>query len=69
MKYYLEKINQQFKVYIGHWSNWSMVFENKGSLRYHALWAYTGISALALVLDKIPLPDVQALVKHRNATS
>ena len=61
-----------------------MVFENKGSLRYHALWAYTGISALALVLDKIPLPDVQALgvvlgplggviladiVKHRNATS
>lgn len=61
-----------------------MVFENKGSLRYHALWAYTGISALALVLDKIPLPDVQALgvvlgplggviladiVKHRNTTS
>jgi hypothetical protein len=61
-----------------------MVFENKGSLRYHALWAYTGISALALVLDKIPLPDVQALgvvlgplggviladiVKHRNVSS
>jgi len=58
-----------------------MVFENKGSLRYHALWAYTGISAIALLLDKIPLPDVQALsvvlgplggviladiVKHRN---
>ena len=33
-----------------------------GMLRYHALWAYAGLSALLLALDKIPLPDVQAAI-------
>ena len=60
------------------------MFESKGALRYQALWAYTGIAGIALFLDKIPLPDIQALgvvlgplagvmladvVKHRNVTS
>ena len=34
----------------------------QGMLRYHALWAYTGLAALLLALDKIPLPDVQAAI-------
>ena len=35
------------------------MFESKGALRYHALWAYTGIAGIALFLDKIPLPANQ----------
>ena len=38
-----------------------MVFEKLGSLRYHGLWAYTVLAGIALVLDKVPLPDIQAL--------
>ena len=38
-----------------------MVFEQAGRLRYHALWAYTGIVAPAFLLDKLPLTDIQGI--------
>ena len=37
-----------------------MVFEQLGRLRYHALWAYTAITALAIGLDKVIIDDLQA---------
>lgn len=37
-----------------------MVFEIAGRLRYHALWAYTVITALAIGLDKVVVDDIQA---------
>jgi hypothetical protein len=58
-----------------------MVFEKLGNLRYHALWAYTAIVLPSVLLDKIPVENVEALaailapfalvitadiVKHRN---
>jgi len=60
-----------------------MVFEKLGSLRYHALWAYTIFITASVLLDKIVLSSDQAvaaivaplalvitadLVKHRNDT-
>lgn len=33
-----------------------------GSLRYHALWCYTGLIALFVALDKISLTDYQAAI-------
>ena len=33
-----------------------------GDLRYHALWAYTGLTALLTVTDKLPLGTVEAAV-------
>lgn len=60
-----------------------MVFEKLGSLRYHAIWAYTIIVTPAILFDKIPLESVEAvaavlspfalvitadLIKHRNDT-
>ena len=36
-----------------------MVFENKGALRYHALYAYTGLVALFVALDKIAIDSIQ----------
>ena len=38
-----------------------MVFEIAGRLRYHALWAYTGLVGLFVALDKIPIDDLTAL--------
>ena len=61
-----------------------MVFEKVGTLRYHALWAYTAIITPSILLDKIPIDSVNALiavlapvafvitadvVKHRNDSS
>jgi hypothetical protein len=39
-----------------------MVFEIAGRLRYHGLWAYTGLVGLFVGLDKIPIDDLSALV-------
>ena len=58
-----------------------MVFENLGSLRYHALWAYSGIVAALIIFDKVDVSSVESaaallapfalviaadLAKHRN---
>jgi len=39
-----------------------MVFENKGALRYHALYAYTGLVALFVALDKVAIESIETLV-------
>ena len=39
-----------------------MVFENLGSLRYHALWAYSGIVAALVIFDKVDISSVESAV-------
>lgn len=39
-----------------------MVFEAAGRLRYHALWAYTALTAIFVGLDKVPIDDINAVI-------
>ena len=38
-----------------------MVFEKAGRLRYHALWAYVAVVLPSILLDKLPVEDVEGL--------